>query len=50
MQGHVLGLGFLQNGDVGVGVLPQSEKIAIGRSGLVFLTRERVSASQLQVS
>ena len=34
LQLRVLGLGFLQDGDVRVGVFPQCEEILIGRLGL----------------
>jgi hypothetical protein len=30
MQLRVLGFGLLQNGDVGVGVFPESEKVFVG--------------------
>ena len=33
MQLRVLGLGFFQDGDVGVGVFPQREKIFVGGKG-----------------
>ena len=46
----VLGLGLLQDGDVGVGVLPKTEKVLIGFPllGRVAATSEGASPSQMR--
>jgi len=40
----VFGLGLLENRDVGIGVLPESEEVLIGFSGLGRVARERGGA------
>jgi hypothetical protein len=42
LQLRVLCLGFLQDGDVGIGVLPEGEEVLVG-----FVAGERVSAAPL---
>ena len=37
LQLGVLGLGFFQDGDVGVGVFPEGEKIFVGGAGLLLV-------------
>ncbi len=44
----VLHLGFLQDGDVGVGVFPAREEILIGRPGFGGVALHGVSACQSQ--
>src|SRR5580693_4712587 len=46
---RVLCLGFLQDGDVGVGVFPEGEEIFVGGAGVALVAREYVGASKLQV-
>ena len=38
LQLSVLGLGSFQDGDIGVGILPEGEKILIGGAGLGGVT------------
>jgi hypothetical protein len=45
-QLRVLGLGLLQDGDVGVGVFPQREEVLICRAGLGGLALKRIGAAQ----
>jgi hypothetical protein len=47
LQFCVLRLGFFQDGDVGVGVLPEGEEVLIGSAGFRFVAGERVSAAPL---
>ena len=48
LQLRVLGLGFLQDGDVGVGVFPEREKLRRGgRVGLSDLTRSEILPKDL---
>jgi uncharacterized repeat protein (TIGR03803 family) len=44
----VLGLGVLQDGDVGVGIFPEREKVFVFSFGLVSLWRETVGPLQFQ--
>src|SRR5207244_12494736 len=45
LQLRVLLLGFLQNGDVGIGVFPEGKKVLIGGTALVGVAGNGVSAS-----
>ena len=49
LQLRVLCLGFLQDGDIGVGVFPQSKEVLIGTFCLGGVVREGVGAGQTQV-
>ena len=40
LQLRVLRLGFLQDGDVGVGVFPEGEEVLIGSLGLPGVSRQ----------
>jgi hypothetical protein len=44
-----LRFGLLQDGDVGIGVLPKGEEILIGDSGFLLIARQNVGSAQLQV-
>src|SRR5208337_700521 len=46
LQFRVLGLGLFQDGDVGVGVFPEREKILIGGAGFGGVALHGVSARQ----
>ena len=50
LQFRVLGLGLLQDGDVGVGVLPQGQKILIRGASLGSVSLQYVRAPELQMS
>jgi hypothetical protein len=49
LQLRVLRLGFLQDGDVGVGVFPEREEILIGSLGFGGVSREGIRAGELEV-
>ena len=42
-------LGFLQNGDIGVGIFPKGKEILVGRTALRLITGERPGAAQVEV-
>jgi hypothetical protein len=44
LQLGVLRFGFLQDGDVGVGILPQREEIIVGGASLRAIARQGVGA------
>ena len=46
LQSGVLSLGLLQDGDVGVGVFPESEGILVGRAGSGRVTVESFITGQ----
>jgi hypothetical protein len=46
LQLRVLGLGLLQNWDVGVGVFPEREEILPGMAGSPWLLRGRATVAQ----
>jgi hypothetical protein len=48
LQLRVLRLGFLQDGDVGVGVFPEGEEVLIGGAGLGGVTLQVVSAGKAE--
>src|SRR6266849_7877105 len=48
-QPRILLLGFLQDGDVGIGVFPESEKILVCGAGLTDVGLHRVSTSEAEV-
>jgi hypothetical protein len=45
LQLRVLRLGFLQDGDVGVGVFPEGEEVLVGGASFQSVAREGISAS-----
>ena len=47
MQFRVFGPGLLQDGDLWIGVLPQSQKLIVGRFGPRFICYLRVSSAKL---
>ena len=49
LQLRVLRLCFLQDGDVGVGVLPEGEEIFVSGAGFGGITCYRVGATELKV-
>src|SRR5215467_2913710 len=49
LQLRVLGLGLLQDGDVGIGVFPESEKILIGGLRPRGVVIEGISAAKLKM-
>src|ERR1700726_4165064 len=49
LQLRVLRLGFLQDGDVGVGVFPEREEFLILDAGLRGITRGEIRSAQLQM-
>jgi hypothetical protein len=49
LQRRVLRLGFLQDGDVGVGVFPEGEEILVGEFGFRRVTREGIRAGESEV-
>jgi len=49
LQFDVLGLGLLQDGNVGIGVFPEGEKILVRSFRLGGVTGKRVGPAQLQV-
>src|SRR5712692_4556698 len=49
LQLRVLFLGFLQNGDVGVGVFPEGEKVLTGGAALCGVAGEGVGASETEM-
>src|ERR1035441_8738867 len=48
LQLRVLRFGFFQDGDIGIGVFPEREKILIGGPGFCRVAGERVGAAQLR--
>jgi len=49
LQLRVFRFGFLQNGDVGIGVFPQRKELIVGLSAFVDLTHHFVRSAQAQV-
>lgn len=49
LQLRVLRLGLLQEGDLGVRVFPQSQKILVGAAALCPVASERIGAGQTQL-
>ena len=49
LQLRVLRLGFLKDGDIGVGVFPESKEIFVGGECLPSVIRNRGGAGQTQV-
>src|SRR5260370_17581858 len=49
LQLRVLGPGFLQNGDVGIGVFPESEEVLIGSLGFRGVAGEDISAGKAEM-
>src|SRR6266571_7358439 len=49
LQLRVLLLGFLQNGDAGIGVFPESEEVLIGRAGFCGVALESVGTSESEM-
>jgi len=49
LQLLVLRLGFLQDGDVGVGVFPEGKEVLVPLAGTFFVARDSLGSSQLQV-
>ena len=49
LQLRVLGLGLLQDGDVGVGVFPESEEFLIGRFRFRRIARHGIGATDLKM-
>ena len=49
VEGGVFGFGLFQDGDVGVGVFPESEEILVGFAGGFGVLGEHFGASQLKV-
>jgi hypothetical protein len=47
LQLRVLRFGFLEDGDVGIGVFPEREKILVGRFGVDGISLSGVGAAQL---
>ena len=47
-QPWVFRLGFLQDGDVRVGVFPKGKEVLVGHAGLGFVALERVGARQAE--
>ena len=45
----VLRLGFLQDGDIGVGVSPKAQEVLISGAALILVVRKRVGARQSQL-
>ena len=50
MELGVLGLGLLEDRDVGVGIFPEGEKILVGGVGFCGVTRESVGAAEFEMS
>ena len=48
-QLRVLDLGLLQDGDVGVGVLPECEEVLIGRAGLGSVSLQHIGAGEAEM-
>jgi hypothetical protein len=49
LQLRVLHLGFLQDGDVGVGVFPEGKEILIGGAALLFVALECIGPPQSEL-
>jgi hypothetical protein len=49
LQLRVLGFGFLQDGDVGVGVLPEGEEVLIGGAGFGGVALHNVGACEAEM-
>jgi hypothetical protein len=49
LQLCVLRLGFLQDGNVGVGVFPEGEEIFVGGTGFGVVSGERISSAELEM-
>src|SRR5438445_1573823 len=49
LQLRVLRVGFLQDGNIGVGILPESEKVLILRVGFGCIALERVGAGEAKM-
>ena len=50
LQLRELRLGFLQDGDVGIGVFPEREEILIGGTALVSVAGNGVSLGEIETS
>ena len=50
LQLRVLGFGFLQDGDVRVGVFPKGEEILIGSTGFGCVTADGIGAGEAPIS
>ena len=50
LQLRVLGLGLLQDGDVGVGVFPEGEEILIGGFGFGDVALHGIGATEVKVN
>ena len=48
LQLRVLRLGFFQDGDVGVGVFPESEEIVVGCAGFRYITLHGVGTTRFE--
>ena len=49
MQGGVFALGFFQDGDIRVGVLPQCQEILVSNFGFCGIAGERVGAARTEM-
>src|SRR5579863_6723608 len=49
LQLRILRLGFLQDGNIGVGVVPEGEEILVGRAGGGDVSLEDASACQAEM-
>ena|SRR5437667_12638587 len=49
LQLRVLRLGFLQDGDVGVGIFPEREEVLIGSAALGSFARERIGTGEAEM-
>src|ERR1700752_3750589 len=50
LQPRVLGLGLLQDGDVGVGVFPEGEEVLVGGAGFGSVVLQDVGAGNTEMS
>ncbi len=50
LQDGVFCLGFFQDGDIGVGILPEREEILVGSLCLDLISRQSKRSAELQVS
>src|SRR5436305_8341891 len=49
LQLRVLGFSLLQDGDVGIGVFPESEEVLVGDSGFLRVACHHVGPTQLEM-